>query len=157
MALTKGAAHRLVALFALGLTAGCGLFQSESVKKCKAELSSELKSPSSIKIVEVHEIREQSTVLGAKEIIGDDVLKRLDKKWMDQKVVRVTVLIDYDAANSFGVMLRDSKICNLVEAEGELEWAITNAKSAAAKADMDEAVKAAQEALRDAEKALQGY
>lgn len=157
MVLTKGAAYRLGALCALGLTAGCGLFQSGSVKKCKAELSSELKSPSSIKIVDVHEIREQSTVLGAKEIIGDDVIKRLDKKWMDQKIVRVTVLIDYDAANSFGAMLRGSKICNLVEAEGELEWAITNAKSAAVKAEMNEAVKAAQEALRDAEKALQGY
>jgi hypothetical protein len=57
------------------------------------------------------------------------------------------VLIDYDAANEYGALLRDTKTCNLVEAKGELGAAIADAEFAETKEAADEALKDAKIAL----------
>lgn len=143
----NSAASAPVFLALFGLASGCGLLESRSVKNCKAELEANLKSPSSLKIVSVEEYKEQSTVEASAKLIGLGVFQRLDKKWLDHEVNNVTVIIEYDAANSYGAMLRDTKICKGVEADGALASAITDA-------EIDDAIEGAEAAAKSAEEAL---
>jgi hypothetical protein len=93
--------------------AGCGMQYSDSQRSCITGLEYKLKSPSSLKLIRVSSMEQfyYPEELKREYFEAQGTLKVEEYKGKKGTWVRID-MIEYDASNSFGVMLRDNEHCH---------------------------------------------
>lgn len=113
-----------VAVIALAL-ASCSALEDQAITLCEADLQSTLKSPSSYKRIKVDsfsvptdfgEFQRKYISPHSNEALRD-TLPVLSKA-KDLKIS--TVVISYDADNSYGAAIRETRSCTFVRADGKV-------------------------------------